>query len=62
MEHRPVFRDVNLFPPEHGVDVIPKAGFFSQLQQKPDRFIGDAVLRIIQGNPDGLRGHALPAF
>ena len=56
-----LLRDVDLLAAKHGVDARPQAGFFRQLQQELERFIGDAVLGIVKVDADGLGRHALPA-
>ena len=58
----PLLRDVDLLAPEHGIDASPQAGLLRQLQQEPEGFVGDAVLRIVKVDADGLRGHALSAL
>ena len=58
----PVFRDVDLLAPEHGVDALAQAGFLGQLQEQLERFVGDAVLRVVEVDAHRLGGHALAAL
>jgi len=62
MQDRSVFRDVDLLPPKHGVDPSLQTGFVRQLKEKFECFIGDAVLRIVEVDSDGLGGHAFAPF
>jgi hypothetical protein len=54
-----VFCEVNLLPPEHGVDAHPQAGFLRRLQEEPEGFVGGAGLRIIEVEAHRLGRHAL---
>ena len=54
MQDRAALGDVDLIAPEHRVDPIPKAGLLGQLNQQPHRLISDAVLRVVQIQPDRL--------
>jgi hypothetical protein len=58
----PLLRDVDLLAPEHGIDASPQAGLLRQLQKEPECLVGDAVLRIVKVDADGLSCHALPAL
>jgi hypothetical protein len=58
----PVFRDVDLLTPEHGVDARAQAGFLRQLQEELEGFVGDAVLRVIQVEARRLGRHVLAAL
>jgi hypothetical protein len=49
-----VFGDVDFLPVEHRVDSCPQAGLFRELKKETHRFIGDAVLGIIQVKANGL--------
>lgn len=55
-------RDVDFVSAKHGIDAAAQARLFCQLQQERERLIGDAVLRIIEVDADGLSRHALPAL
>jgi hypothetical protein len=48
MQHSAVFGDIDLFAAKHRVDPRAQTAFFRQLQQKLQRFIGDAIFRIIE--------------
>ena len=48
VQDRPVLRDVDLLAAEHGVDPLTQAGFLGQLHEQLERFVGDAVLGVIQ--------------
>ena len=52
----PVFRDVDLLAPEHGVDARPQAGLLGQLQQQLERLVGDAILRVVEVEARRLGG------
>ena len=43
VKNRTLLGDIDLLPVEHGIDPLAKAGFFRELKEKPQRFIGDAV-------------------
>ena len=57
-----VFGDVDLVAAEHGVDAGAEAGLLGQLQQQLQRLVGDAVLRVVEEEADGLDGQALAAL
>src|SRR5271157_1657994 len=61
VENRPVFSDVNSFPPEHGVDPPSQARLLCQLEEKPESLVGHTVLRVIEKEAHGLYRHALAA-
>ena len=61
VQHRAVFRDVDLLAAEHGVDPLAQAGLLRQLQQEPQRLVGDAVLRVVEVEAGGLRRQPLAA-
>ena len=56
-----VFGDVDLLAAEHGVDACFQARFLGQLQQQPQRLVGDAVLGVIEEEPRGLGREPLAA-
>ena len=62
MQDGPVLRDVDLLASEHGVDAAAQIRFLGQLDEKPKRFVGDKVLRIVEVEPDRLGGHSLAAL
>ena len=57
----PVFREVDFFAPEHGVDPRAQAGFLRQLQEELEGFVGNAILRVVEVDPDSLGRHPLAA-
>ena len=62
VQHGAVFGDVDLVAAEHGVDARAQAGLLGQSKQEPERFVGDAVLGVIQVEADGLDRQPLAAF
>ena len=58
----PLLGDVDLLAAKHGVDPLAQAGFLGQLKQQLERFVGDAILRVIEVNARGLGCHALAAL
>ena len=44
VQNRTFLRDVDLLPVEHGIDPFAQAGFFREFKEKPQRFVGDAIL------------------
>ena len=61
MQHRAVFGDVDFVAAEHGVDALLEATFASELQQQLQRFVGDAVLGVVEIEPGRLDGQPLAA-
>jgi hypothetical protein len=59
VENGAVFRHVDLVAPEHGVDALAEAALLGQPTQQHDGLIGDAILGVIEVDPDGLRGQAV---
>jgi hypothetical protein len=62
VEDGPVLRDVDLLAAEHGVDPGAQAAFLRQLQKEFERFLGNAILGVIEVDANRLGGHALAAF
>src|SRR5579884_1518865 len=62
MQHGAVFRHSDLVAAKHGVNVLAQTALFSKLNQKPQRFAGDPVLRVVKINADGFLRKALAAF
>jgi len=56
-----LFRKVDLFSPEHGVNPGPQPGFLGQLHKQLEGFAGDAILGVIEVKAHGLSSHALAA-
>ena len=48
MEHRSLFRDVDLVAPKHRVDALTEVRFLGQTEQQLQGFVGDPILRIIE--------------
>jgi hypothetical protein len=47
---------------EHGIDSCSQTRFFRQLKKESERFIGDAVLGVIQVKTNGLDRQTLTAL
>ena len=62
VQHRPLLRDVDLVAAKHGIDPRAQARLLGQLQQQLQRFVGDAILRVIEVNPYCLSRQSLPAL
>ena len=62
MQDGPLFGNVDLVSAKHGINTGPQTGFLGQLQEEFERFIGDAVLGVIEVDADRLGGKALSAF
>ena len=58
MQNGALFGDVDLVAREHGVDVLAQAGLLRKLKQQPHRLAGDAVLRVIEVETQGLQREA----
>jgi hypothetical protein len=54
--------DVDFLPAEHGIDSCSQTRFFPQLKKESERFIGDAVLGVIQVKTNGLDRQTLTAL
>jgi hypothetical protein len=61
VQHGSFFGDVDLFPPDHGVNAVLEAAFPGQFQKQGKGFVGDAVFGIIQVKARTFRGHPLAA-
>ena len=61
MQDGAVLGDVDLLAAEHRVDPPAQAGLLGELDEQPQRLVGDAVLRVVEVEPDRLDGHALAA-
>ena len=57
-----VFRDVDLVAAEHRVYALAQAAFVGQLQQQPEGFVGDAILRVVEKDARGLHRQPLAAL
>ena len=61
VQHGAVLGDVDLVAAEHRVDALAQAGLVGQLQQQPQRLVGDAILRVVEVDAGGLGGQPLAA-
>jgi hypothetical protein len=61
VQNRPVFRRIDLFTLKHGIDPRSQTGLFSQLDKEPERFVRNAILRVIEVNAYGFHGETLTA-
>ena len=62
MQHRPLFRNVDLLAPEHRIDSRLQAGFIGKLEKEFQGFVSDEILRIIQIDAESLSRQTLAAF
>jgi len=60
MEHRPVLGHVDVLAGEHRRRALPQPGLLGQLNQQLQGLVGDAILGVVEEEPDRLGGHALP--
>jgi hypothetical protein len=61
MQDGSLLGDIDLFAPKHGVNTGVQAGFLGELQEKLERCVRDAILRVIQIDAQGLDGQAFAA-
>src|SRR5438128_9586523 len=61
VQDRSPLRHVDPLSPEHGVDPRAQAGCLRQLEEEPQRLVGDAMLRVIEVDAHRLRRQALAA-
>ena len=61
MEHGAVLGDVDPVAAEHRGGPLGEPGFSSQLEQEPDRLVGDPVLRVVEVEAGAFGGEALAA-
>ena len=62
VQHGALLGDVDLLAAEHGVDALAQARLFGELEQQLQRLVGDAVLRVVEIDADGLDRQALAAL
>jgi hypothetical protein len=62
VQYRPALCDVDFVTPEHGGDPLPQSGFGRQLKEQLQRFLGDAVFRIVQVKSRRFQRHPLATF
>ena len=58
VEDGAVFGGVDLLAGEHGFGVLLEAGFFGELEEEGEGFVGDAVLGVVEEEAAGFGGEA----
>ena len=61
MQHGAVLRDVDVLAGEHRVAPLGNSALLGELEQEPERLVGDPVLRVVEVDALGLGRQALPA-
>jgi len=61
VEHGALLGRVDTVAAEHRLDLLAQPARVGQSDEKTDRLIRDAVLRVIEGQAGGLHGEALAA-
>ena len=59
MQHGALLRDIDLVPAKQGLDSFFQAGLPGQLKQELERFVGHAILGVVQVDARSLDGHTL---
>jgi len=62
MQHRAIFRDVDLLAAKHRFDPGAQLGFLGELDQQPEGLVIDAVFGIIQEDAGSFRRHPVRAL
>ena len=62
MQHGAVFGHIDLLAGEHCVDARAQPGFIGEPNQERERFVGDAILRVVQEYAHCLRRQAFGAI
>ena len=62
MQNCALLRNVDFLPAEHGIDSCSQARLLRQLKKEMHRFVGDAVLGVIQVKTNGLDRQTLTAL
>ena len=62
VKHRAVFRDVDLVAAKHRIDAVSQAALVRELHEQLERVVGDAVLRVVEEDADGVGGVARAAL
>ena len=62
VQHGTVLGDVDLLAAEHRVDPLAQPAFLGELQQQLQRLVGDAILRVVEVDADGLGRQPLAAL
>jgi hypothetical protein len=57
-----LFGDVDFLPVEHGIDSCSQARLFRQFKKESERFVGDAVLGVIEVKSNGPDRQTLAAL
>ena len=58
----PSFRHVDLVAPEHGVDALAQTALLGQSAKQCEGIVGDAILGVVEKDPDRLGGQAFSTF
>jgi len=61
VQDRSLVGDVDRVTPEHAVDPCAQAGVLRELNQQPQRVIGDAILGVVEIQACGFRRQAFAA-
>ena len=61
VEHGALFGHVDLFAAEHRFDARAQAALLGKVQQQPQRFVGDAILGVIEVEAGGFGRESLAA-
>ena len=62
MQHRAILRDIDRVAAKHRLDALAQSGLLGELDQQPQRLVGDAVLGVVEIDPGALDREALPAL
>ena len=62
VEHGSLLRDVDLLAAEHGVDAGAQAAVLREADEQRHRFVGDAVLRVVEIDARGFGRQPFAAF
>src|SRR3989475_4121588 len=58
VQNGPVFRQVDLVSPEHGVDALAQPGLVGETTQQRERLVRHAILGVVEVDAGRLRGQA----
>ncbi len=61
VQDRAVLGDVDLVAAKHGVDAVAQARLLGQVEEQPERLVGDAILGVIEEEAGGLGREPLAA-
>src|SRR5256885_8541997 len=62
MQHGALFRGIDLFALEHGIDAASQVRLLRELQKRFQSLVGDTVLGIVEEQSNGFSRHALAAL